>query len=113
MKPAGRYMNILWSWFNSFKTDLETYIYITLQKVIYGLNSVCSAAAQSPSLRTFCSNQRVSRATQEGDQGGKWLTLLCPSAKALLSHPESPGLYHLLPYLKVWKEMTAPMNSLT
>lgn len=38
-------MNILRSWFNSFKTDLETYIYITLQKAIYDLNSACSASA--------------------------------------------------------------------
>lgn len=74
MKSAGRYTNILWSWFNSFKTDLETYIYITLQKAIYDLNSACSAAAlvtlhQSPSLRTSSSNQGVLRATQEEEQG--------------------------------------------
>lgn len=37
--------NIIWSCFNNFKTDLETYIYITLQKAIYDLNSGCSATA--------------------------------------------------------------------
>lgn len=45
MKPAGKSLNVLWSWFNSFKTDLETYIYITLQEAIYDIDSVCSAAA--------------------------------------------------------------------
>lgn len=45
MKPAGRSMNVLWSWFHSFKTDLETYIYITLQEAIYDINSAFSAAA--------------------------------------------------------------------
>lgn len=38
-------MKIFWSWFSGFKTDLETYIYITFQKAIYELNSACSAAA--------------------------------------------------------------------
>lgn len=46
MKPAGRSLKMFFgSWFNSFKTDLEMYIYITLQEAIYYIDSVCSATA--------------------------------------------------------------------
>lgn len=79
-------MNVLWSWFHSFKTDLETYIYITLQEAIYDINSAFSAAAlvtysQGPSLRTSYSNQGVSRTIWEDRAGNGCFALsLSPSS---------------------------------
>lgn len=119
MKSAGRWVNIFWSWFNSFKTDLETYIYITLQKTVYDLNSAWSAAAlvnlsADPSLRTSYRNQRVSRATQEEDKGWTWVTLLCPSAEAPPPPPRfSRAVVHSALPKSTWKEMKAQINSLT
>lgn len=78
MKPAGKSVTVLWSWFNSFKTDLETYIYITLQKAIYNLNAACLAAAlvnltPGPKLKNFLQPRQCVRPTQEEAQGWTWL----------------------------------------
>lgn len=106
MKPAGRSLTVLWSWFSSFKTDLETYIYITLQKAIYSLNAACLAAAlvnltPEPKPKNFLQPHEYVRATQEEAQGWTWLSLLCPQLKSLFRHPNSPGQYYILPYLRV------------
>lgn len=106
MKPAGRSVTVLWSWFSSFKTDLETYIYITLQKAIYSLNAACLAAAlvnltPEPKPKNFLQPCEYVRATQEEAQGWTWLPLLCPQPKTLFRHPNSPGQYYILPYLRV------------
>lgn len=88
MKPAGRSVTVLWSWFSSFKTDLETYIYITLQKAIYSLNAACLAAAlvnltPEPKPKNFLQPCEYVRATQEEAQGWTWLSSLCPQLTPL------------------------------
>lgn len=120
MKPAGRSVTVLCSWFNSFKTDLETYIYITLQKAIYNLNSACSAAAlvnltPEPKPKNFLQQSVCQGPQRRNSRGGNGCHRCVPQPKPLFRHPNSPGLCYILPYLRApgWHESTDNLSNLT